>query len=142
MISNLKVLKASGTGSIYGFYNLASPTNENYNYNTIFNLNHSGTGSVYGIHANTTTGVRTVSFNIIYNITTFGTTVVGISQFLSTPAIFRNKIYECDRFIHIKTSFIDIINNITSFKIIRNKVNTIKNIIFIDVFANTRKNIY
>ncbi len=94
MVSNLKVLKASGTGSIYGFYNLASPTNENYNFNTIFNLNHSGTGSVYGIHANTTTGVRTVSFNIIYNITTFGTTVVGISQFLSTPAIFRNKIYD------------------------------------------------
>jgi hypothetical protein len=92
-ISNLSCLKTTGTGVLYGIYNIASPTNENYNYNQIYNLTHAGTGVVYGLYAFTTTGVRTVSYNEIYNITGAGTTIAGINMASSSPSVFNNKLW-------------------------------------------------
>lgn len=93
-VSNIKCLKASGTGLLYGIYNIASPTNEEYNNNTIFNINHSGTGTTYGMIFNTVTGTRTVNDNIVYNVSTAGTTVAGISNTTSSPTVLRNKVYD------------------------------------------------
>lgn len=93
IVHDLTVIKTSGTGSLYGVYNISSPTNENYNYNQIYNLTHNGTGTTYGLYAFTTTGVRTVSNNLIYGVSTAGLTVGGINQSSSSPTIFNNKVY-------------------------------------------------
>jgi len=92
-IFNLSCAKTTGTSALYGIYDISSPNNENFNYNTIYNLTHSGTGVLYGIYAFTTTGVRNVSYNNIYNLTGGGT-VSGILQSSSVPSIFNNKIYD------------------------------------------------
>jgi hypothetical protein len=92
-IFNLACIKTTGTGGLYGIYDIASPTNENYNYNTVRNLTHNGTGIVYGIYAFTTTGVRTMSYNTIYDITGAGTTIAGINNASSSPSVFNNKLY-------------------------------------------------
>lgn len=92
-IYNLTCIKTTGTGVLYGIYNIASPTNENYNYNIIHDLTHNGTGTVYGIYAFTTTGVRTMSFNTIYAISGAGTTIAGMNSTSSSPSIFNNKVY-------------------------------------------------
>jgi hypothetical protein len=92
-VNNLTVIKTTGTGVLYGIYNIASPTNENYNYNQVYNLTHNGTGTTYGIYTWTTTGVRTVSNNLVHSISAAGTTVAGIYQISSSPTIFKNKIY-------------------------------------------------
>lgn len=93
IVRNLTVIKTTGTSALYGIYNISSPTNENFNYNQIYNITHNGTGTTYGIYTFTTTGVRTVSNNLVYNISTGGTTVAGITQSSSSPTIFNNKIY-------------------------------------------------
>jgi hypothetical protein len=92
-VYNLKCLKVTGSSALYGIYDISSPTNENYNYNDIYDLIHSGTGITYGMYHFTTTGTRTVSFNKIYNISSGGTTVSAINQASSSPKIFKNKIY-------------------------------------------------
>lgn len=92
-VFNLSCLKISGTSALYGIYDISSPNNENYNYNTIYNLTHNGTGILYGMYMNTTTGVRTVSYNNIYNLIG-NNTVAGIFQTTSVPRIFNNKIYD------------------------------------------------
>ncbi|NOT36154.1 MAG: HYR domain-containing protein [Saprospiraceae bacterium] len=97
-VKNLKCLKTTGVSNLYGIYNISSPTNENFNYNTVQDIAHSGTGIVYGIYAFTTTGVRTVSNNTVFNLSTFGTTIGGINQSSSTPQIFKNKIYDITSF--------------------------------------------
>jgi len=91
-IYNNTVTKTTSTGVIYGIYNLASPTNENYNSNTIYGLSTTGTGTVAGIYTNTVAGTRTVSFNNIYNLTS-QSAVYGIYQAASSANVFKNKIY-------------------------------------------------
>lgn len=93
VIYNLNVAKTTGTGALYGIYNISSPTNENYRYNSIYNLNHSGTGILYGLYAFTTTGVRTVAYNSIYQLIG-NSTVSGIQMSSSVPSIFNNRIYD------------------------------------------------
>jgi hypothetical protein len=93
IVRNLSCLKTTGTSALYGIYNISSPTNENYNYNQVYNITHAGTGITYGIYTFTTTGTRTVSNNVVYAISTTGTTVAGINQSSSSPSIFKNKIY-------------------------------------------------
>lgn len=88
------ITKSTGTGAVYGVYNLASPTNETYSGNEIYNLTHAGTGLVTGINANTAAGTRTVSSNTIYGLSSQGGAVVGIAQALSSPNVFKNKIYD------------------------------------------------
>lgn len=92
-ISNLINNKTTGTGSIYGIYNGGSPTNENINNNTVYNLTHSGTGTVYGIYMFTTTGTRTMSGNTVYGLSTAGTTIAGIYNASSSPDVYKNKVY-------------------------------------------------
>lgn len=94
-VYGLNVAKSTATGVLYGIYNISSPTNENYNNNTIYNLTHGGTtsGIVYGLYTSTTTGVRTVSYNTIYNLTGSGL-VYGLNMVSSVPRIFNNKIYD------------------------------------------------
>jgi hypothetical protein len=94
IVSNLTCIKASGTGALYGIYNIASPTNENYNYNQVYNITHNGTGTAYGIYTFTTTGARTVSGNLVRSVSTAGTLVAGINQSSSSPTIFKNRIYD------------------------------------------------
>ncbi|MDZ4668623.1 MAG: BNR-repeat neuraminidase N-terminal domain-containing protein [bacterium] len=91
-IYNLNVAKTTGSGALYGIYDISSPTNENYRYNNIYNLTHIGTGIVYGLYAFTATGVRTVSYNNIYNLTG-ASTVTGILMSSSVPRIFNNRVY-------------------------------------------------
>ena len=94
-VFNLAVNKVTGTGVLYGIYNIAAPTNENYNYNTIYNLSHIGNAVVYGL-ANLGTivgGARNISYNTIYNLSG-NSTVTGIQQASSVPRIFNNKIYD------------------------------------------------
>ena len=91
-VSNINYTLSTGASSFYGIYNFGSPTNENYNYNKIYNIQHAGTGSLYGLYINTTTGVRTVSNNNLYNWTTGGNLIYGMYQASSSPTIFNNKI--------------------------------------------------
>lgn len=93
-IDSLICVKTTGTSSLYGIYDISSPTNENYNYNSISNLIHNGTGTVYGLYANSTTGTRNVIGNRIWAITGAGTTVAGLAMAASTPTIRDNKIYD------------------------------------------------
>jgi len=83
----------TGGGNLYGVYSFGSPTIENYNNNTIYNLIHAGAGSVSGIFANTTTGTRVVSGNTIYALASNGGAVSGLFQTSSSPNIFKNNIY-------------------------------------------------
>lgn len=92
-VYGLSCTKTTGTSALYGIYDISSPTNENFNYNTIYNLTHSGTGVLYGLYTSTTTGVRNVSYNTIYGLTG-ASTVTGILQSSSVPKIFNNKIYD------------------------------------------------
>ncbi len=96
LVFNLNCLKTAGSGLMYGIYNIGSPTNENYNYNTIYNLNHQGTGTVYGITTNTAAGTRTFSYNLIYSLFTNGNTIAGYISTNSSPNIFNNKIYNIE----------------------------------------------
>jgi Ig-like domain CHU_C associated/Secretion system C-terminal sorting domain len=93
-IDSLVCIKTTGTSVIYGIYDIASPVNENYNYNTISNLIHSGTGTVYGLYANSVAGTRNVIGNTISKLTGAGTTVAGLAMAASTPNIRGNKIYD------------------------------------------------
>jgi trimeric autotransporter adhesin len=92
-VNNLNCLKTSGTGAMYGIYNFGTPSNENYNFNTVNNLTHNGTGITYGIYTFTTTGTRTMSNNTVHTITAAGTTVAGINNASSSPNVFNNKVY-------------------------------------------------
>ncbi len=97
-VYDLHILKSSATGVMYGIYNASSPTNENYNYNHVYNLSNGGNGNTWAIYAWTTAGTRNVSYNTIHDITLSGTTtsvtaVGGIWSRLSSPSIFNNKIY-------------------------------------------------
>ncbi len=93
-IHDNRILKATGTGTIYGIYDLSSPTNENFNSNTIYNLTSAGASTIGGIYTNTATGVRTVSLNNIYAFASAGGTVYGIYQASSSPNIFKNNVYD------------------------------------------------
>ena len=92
-INTLTNSKTTGTAAMYGLYNFGSPTNENYNYNTVHTLSHAGTGITYGIYVNTAAGVRTMSNNLVHTVSGAGTTVAGINFALSSPNFFRNKVY-------------------------------------------------
>ncbi|NOU47337.1 MAG: hypothetical protein HOO86_09770 [Bacteroidales bacterium] len=85
--------KTTGTSALYGLYDVASPTNENFNNNIIHDLTHNGTGTVYGMFMNTVAGNRNVYGNQIYTISGAGTTIVGLTQTTSSPNIYKNKIY-------------------------------------------------
>jgi hypothetical protein len=92
-VFNLNVAKTTGTGIMYGIFDGSVPSNENYRYNTIYNLTHAGTGTIDGLYAFSTTGVRTVSYNTIYNLLG-NSTVNGMRNASSVPRIFNNKIYD------------------------------------------------
>lgn len=96
LVQNLSCLKSTGTGALYGIYDIASPVNENYNFNIVRNLTHNGTGIVYGLFANTTSGVRNVSNNLIHSLKTGGTTIIGLNMLSSSPTVFKNKIYDIE----------------------------------------------
>jgi hypothetical protein len=91
-IDSLHCIKVTGTGAIYGIYNIASPNNENYNFNKISNLKHNGTGIIYGFYSFTSTGVRQVSNNEIWNLSG-NSTVGGILNTSSVSTVFRNNVY-------------------------------------------------
>ncbi|MEI8203188.1 MAG: BNR-repeat neuraminidase N-terminal domain-containing protein [Bacteroidota bacterium] len=84
----------TGTGTLYGIIDDASPTNETYYSNTIFNLNHQGNGDVYGMHLYTTSGTRSTYLNIVHTLSSAGGTVTGMYHDLSTPSIYKNNIYD------------------------------------------------
>jgi hypothetical protein len=92
-VFNLNVAKTTATGVLYGIYDGSVPSNENYRYNTIYNLTHAGTGAIDGLYAFSTTGVRTVSYNTIYNLLG-NATVNGMRNASSVPRIFNNKVYD------------------------------------------------
>ncbi len=92
-VDGLTCVKTTGTGALYGIYNIASPTNETYDGNTIRNITHNGTGTTYGLFASTATGIRTVSNNLVHGVVGAGTTIAGINMASSSPTIFKNKIY-------------------------------------------------
>ncbi|MBK9336186.1 MAG: hypothetical protein IPM98_06220 [Lewinellaceae bacterium] len=50
LVNNLTCIKVTGTGALYGIYNIAAPVDENYNHNIVSNLTHNGTGTTYGIY--------------------------------------------------------------------------------------------
>lgn len=87
------VNKTTGTGAIYGIYDLSSPSAETYNNNTVYNLSMAGTGTVGGIYMNTAAGTRTETGNTIYSLSSGGT-VYGFYNLSSSPSIFKNKIYD------------------------------------------------
>ncbi len=92
-VYNLQCIKTSGTSALYGIYNIASPTNETINGNTVYSLTHNGTGIVYGIYHFTTSGTRTMSGNTIHTLSTAGLTIAGINNASSSPNVFKNKVY-------------------------------------------------
>ncbi|HRE41794.1 MAG TPA: hypothetical protein PLG90_10725 [Ignavibacteria bacterium] len=93
IVNNISISKATGTAALYGIYNFGSPTNENFNYNQINNIQHAGTGITYGMYVWTALGTRTVSYNTIHTVSNNGATVAGMHLNSSSPNIFRNKIY-------------------------------------------------
>lgn len=95
-VNNLQCLKTTGTGALYGIYDISSPVNETYNNNDVHALIHNGTGIVYGIYANTTTGTRTTMGNLVYNLFTTGTTIAGIHMASSSPNVYKNKVYDIE----------------------------------------------
>lgn len=95
-VNNISCIKTTGTGLVLGIYNVASPTNETYNNNTIHTITHNGTGTVGGMAFNTTTGTRICSGNTIHTVTGAGTTVYGMSHTTSSPNVFGNKIYNIE----------------------------------------------
>jgi len=104
-VSNLSIVNSgSATSSMYGFYDNSSPTSEtltNNQFNT-FSISGASTSTshiLYGIYSNTTTGSKTWSGNTINglsftNSSTGTASVFGIGSLLSSPNIFRNKIYD------------------------------------------------
>jgi PKD repeat protein len=94
IIYNLLNNKTTGTGLIYGISNTSSPTNENFNNNTIYNLTHSGTGLIRGLNFSTVAGVRTIAGNKIYGFSTTSNSVEGMYLITSTPTIRGNRIYD------------------------------------------------
>lgn len=99
LVSGLRCLKATGTGTLYGIYNVSSPTNENYNFNNVNTIINNGTGIVRGMYFNTATGVRTVSNNVVNTLSTNGITVEGITNTSSSPTVFNNKVYDITSFL-------------------------------------------
>jgi hypothetical protein len=96
---------AALSASLYGMYNLSSPTQENFANNSINNLTISGattstSSTIVGMNFNTSSAsVKNWSGNVIntltFNNSSTGTaTVNGMSQSLGTANIFKNKIYD------------------------------------------------
>lgn len=105
-INNNSIPLAGGTStsSIYGFYDLSSPTGENFQNNQINDLSITGattstTNIIAGIHTNTAAGFKTWTGNTIHTLTfsnssTGVATVNGISSALSTTInVSKNKVY-------------------------------------------------
>jgi hypothetical protein len=106
IINNLSIPSSGGAlaGVIYGYYNFGSPTIENYNNNKIDNLIISGASTsassiIRGIYSNTTGStilnssnntIQTLTYN---NSSTGAATVYGLSYYLGTMNISKNKIY-------------------------------------------------
>jgi hypothetical protein len=100
---NSIVTSGTAAGSLYGFYDLSSPTVETYTGNQIYNLTVSGSSTstsslVRGIHSYTvSTSVKNWSLNLIHDLSISapgGGTVYGMyTQVGTTINIFRNKIY-------------------------------------------------
>jgi hypothetical protein len=86
--------KTTGTGAVYGIYDLSSPSNETFNSNQIYSIGTGGSGTVGGLYTNTATGTRTASLNTIYSLSSNGGTVYGMYQLSSSPNVFQNKIYD------------------------------------------------
>ncbi|MFZ4522815.1 MAG: BNR-repeat neuraminidase N-terminal domain-containing protein [Bacteroidales bacterium] len=89
---------SSGANMLCGLYEYASPTNENYYNNSIYNLHHNGTGILAGMYLNTASGSRLTYGNTIYNLTAAGGTVYGMYHQSSSPSIYKNKIYDLSCF--------------------------------------------
>lgn len=92
-VFNLSCLKATGTGTLSGISDAASPTNETFSNNRIYNLTHLGTGIVNGLFTNTVTGTRLVTNNQVYSLVGNGGNIIGLSMITSSPTITRNRIY-------------------------------------------------
>ncbi len=92
-VFNLSCLKTTGTGALYGIYDVSSPTVETYSNNKIYNLTHFGTGVVSGLITNTVTGTRLVNNNVIYSLVGNGGNITGMTMTTSSPTITRNRIY-------------------------------------------------
>jgi len=101
--NSIDIVGGSSSGTLYGYYNLGSPTVETYTGNLIYNLTVSGTTSstssaVRGIYTNTvSTSVKNWSLNQIYNLsitTSGGGNISGMYSALGTTInVFRNKLY-------------------------------------------------
>jgi len=106
-INNNSIPTTTGTAaaSIYGYYNIGSPTFEVYTNNIIDNLNISGTSSssshaIYGLYTNSTaSSIKEISgnqiglLNIANNLA--GGTIYGIYQSIGTTINYsKNKIYD------------------------------------------------
>ncbi len=92
-VFNLSCLKATGTGTLSGISDAASPTNETFSNNRIYNLTHFGTGVVNGLFTNTVAGTRLVTNNQVYSLVGNGGNIIGLSMITSSPTITRNRIY-------------------------------------------------
>ena len=92
-IFNISCQKTTGTGTLYGIYNIGSPNNESYNNNLINNINHLGTGITYGIYSISGAGTKQILRNTLHNISTTGTTVAAINTTISTHNVAQNRIY-------------------------------------------------
>jgi len=86
---------SAGANAMYGFYDLSSPTNENYFNNTFNNFTNLGTGGVFGIYTNTAAGTRNVYSNSIYAFNAAGGgPIYGIYGASSSPKIYKNRVYD------------------------------------------------
>ncbi|MBK7667784.1 MAG: T9SS type A sorting domain-containing protein [Sphingobacteriaceae bacterium] len=106
IINNNSIPSTSGTGSstMAGYYNIASPVFEVHTNNRIDNLMIGGTSTstghtIYGMYSNTaSSSIKTYSGNVIHTLSTAptlaGGTIYGIYHALTgTTNIFKNKIY-------------------------------------------------
>lgn len=103
-IYDITIPNTSGTsaGVIYGIYNLASATYENYSYNTIYNLSVSGSSTstsaiIQGIYSFTVAGsTKLLNNNLIYGLqysASGSVAIAGIRHNAGNAAISYNKIY-------------------------------------------------
>ncbi|MFN3444144.1 MAG: hypothetical protein ACK44D_00260 [Bacteroidia bacterium] len=94
-IFNLSCQKSSGQHALIGISNFASPKNERYYKNTIYNLTNTGSGTTYGISLSSLTRLFSeISYNHIHTLHTTGLTIAGIVTQGIVTSVFNNKVYD------------------------------------------------
>ncbi|MEI7897879.1 MAG: hypothetical protein WCJ26_12650, partial [bacterium] len=89
----------TGTGTVYGIYDISSGVNMTYNNNIIRNIYTPTTGTLYGIREFGTSGIKKITNNQVYNFGTTpggagGCTIFGISWLTgATDTVSGNQVY-------------------------------------------------